>query len=281
MNNIISINYDGIYIDKTSNYNAIINNNASNNQNSGICLFSSNNNTLNFNTANSNKHYGIHFSNSSNNILTHNNANLNKRNGIYIQYSDYNKLISNFITLNGNYGIGLSSSINNIFFNNHFSNTENVEYMGTTNSGNIWNISKTSATELSAIIQDHFNKTVNVGFEDIDIWNITSIPDANTSKNIAGGHYFGGNLWEKPDGEGFSQTCVDENYDGISDQPYDVREYDSDYLPLTTSDVITMDDDGLADYTTIQAAVDVAKDGDTIIVLYLYSCPTLISVHSP
>jgi len=265
LNNSININYNGIYIDWTSNYNAIINNNASNNLKNGISLFSSNNTTLNFNTANSNKHYGIYFSNSSNNILTHNTANLNGRNGIYIIFSDYNKLLNNVISKNSETGIGLSNSINNTIFNNYFNNTKNVEYEGTS-SVHIWNISKTSAAELVPIIQNYFYNTINVGFEGIDIWNITGIPDANTGKNIAGGHYLGGNLWEKPNGEGFSQTCVDENYDGISDLPYDVREYDSDYLPLTTSDVITVDDDGLADYTTIQAAVDVAKDGNTIIV---------------
>lgn len=247
LNNSIIFNYNGVHIEKISNNNIIINNNVSNNLKNGISLFSSINNTLNLNTANSNQHYGIYFSNSSNNILFNNTANLNGRNGIHITFSGYNKLLNNVISRNLESGIGLSNSINNTIFNNYFNNTKNVEFEGI-NTDNIWNISKTLAADIE--------------YEGMNIWNLVEIPD----RNIAGGRYLGGNLWEKFNGEGFSQTCIDENYDEICDQPSDIWEFDIDYLPLTASAVITVDDDGLADYTTIQAAVDNAVDGDTIVV---------------
>lgn len=60
--------------------------------------------------------------------------------------------------------------------------------------------------------------------------NTTKTPGAN----IAGGSNLGGNLWVKPDGTGFSQTCNDWNLDGIGDSIYMISAYDVDYLPLVS-----------------------------------------------
>ncbi|MEM2933267.1 MAG: NosD domain-containing protein, partial [Candidatus Pacearchaeota archaeon] len=94
------------------------------------------------------------------------------------------------------YGIYLSSSSNNNIYNNFFNNTNNFGFGGTIYANN-WNTTKTPGT------------------------------------NIVGGPYLGGNFWAKPDGTGFSQTCTDNNKDGICDSSYTLNSSNVDYLPLT------------------------------------------------
>ena len=60
------------------------------------------------------------------------------------------------------------------------------------------------------------------------IWNITKQPGTN----IIGGPYLGGNFWAYPNGTGFSQTCPDNDKDGICDVRYTLDENNIDYLPL-------------------------------------------------
>ncbi|MEM0282655.1 MAG: hypothetical protein QXF00_06130, partial [Desulfurococcaceae archaeon] len=52
--------------------------------------------------------------------------------------------------------------------------------------------------------------------------------------NIMGGKILGGNIYLLTDGSGFSQTCNDENEDGICDQPLvlDNSRWNIDYYPL-------------------------------------------------
>jgi len=50
--------------------------------------------------------------------------------------------------------------------------------------------------------------------------------------NIIGGNYLGGNFWGKSAGDGFSQTCLDSEPDGICDSFYEPRTGNIDYLPL-------------------------------------------------
>jgi hypothetical protein len=53
--------------------------------------------------------------------------------------------------------------------------------------------------------------------------------------SITGSWYAGGNAWARPDGNGFSQTCMDTDADGICDSPYHVFEILSDEHPLVFS----------------------------------------------
>jgi len=55
------------------------------------------------------------------------------------------------------------------------------------------------------------------------------------SMNIIGGPYQGGNFWANPSGTGFSQTCIDNDINGICDSSYSISSVDIDYLPLTIS----------------------------------------------
>ncbi|MFC1787535.1 NosD domain-containing protein, partial [Halobacteriota archaeon] len=151
-NNTISNNDYGIFL-KYSSYNIISRNNASNNY-IGINLYYSNYNTLSNNTANSNNQYGIYLYYSNCNTLSNNTA-LNNDYGIYLYSSSNNTISNNTVNLNNWYGIYLYSSSNNTIHNNYFDNMNNAY----DNGNNIWNVSKTSGT------------------------------------NIIGGPYLGGNYW--------------------------------------------------------------------------------------
>ncbi len=196
--------YGDAGINVTSSSNTLSGNNASNNYD-GIDLWSSsNNNILNGNNANSNNYTGIYLDSSSNNTLNGNKANSNNYTGIYLYYSSNDTLISNNASNNIYYGIYLSDSSNNKIYNNIFNNTENVNFYDTK----------------------------------INTWNITR----QSSTNIIGGPYLGGNFWANPNGKGFSRTCTDSDKDGICDSPYTLDSNNIDYLPLvykpTTQDNI-------------------------------------------
>jgi hypothetical protein len=57
----------------------------------------------------------------------------------------------------------------------------------------------------------------------------------NPGNNIAGGPFLGGNYWASPEGNGFSQTHQDVDYDGICETAYDMGKGNIDYLPLAGS----------------------------------------------
>ena len=207
----------GIYI-VSSNYNELIGNNASDNG-LGINLVSSNYNTLAYNDVNVNWYHGIWLQESSNyNELKGNSVlrnGLEIGNGIYLQSSNYNTITENTasetrfyygisfafeyssnntlqsnIALDNYIGINMSYSSNNRIYNNYFNNTNNAYDDG----NNIWNITKTSGT------------------------------------NIIGGSYLGGNYWsdyrgEDTNGDGLGDTLLPYNSSGnISNG--------GDYLPL-------------------------------------------------
>ncbi|MCZ7392307.1 MAG: NosD domain-containing protein [Candidatus Methanoperedens sp.] len=237
INNTTNSDYYGIYIRSSSN-NTLTNNTINSNSNSGIYLLASSNNTLTNNTANSNNG-GIDLYLSSNNVLTSNTANSNSggisiggsssntltnntanSNGVGIRIdlafaigtpftSNNNTLISNTANWNSNYGIYLSGSTNNSIYNNFFYNTNN-SYISAYFYGNAFPDSP-------------------------NYWNATKI----IGTNIIGGAYLGGNVWANPGGTGFSQTCADNNGDGICDSPYVLDANNTDYFPLAYKAAIT------------------------------------------
>ncbi len=235
-NTAINNNDIGIFLSSSDN-NMLENNNVENNAIESIRLFSSSNNKLINNTAADNN-CGISLSSSDNNVLTDNTAANNNGYGVELYHSSDNTLTNNNITNNGCTGIKMGSSSNNLIYNNFFNNLDNAELDGI-NTNNIWNTIKTAGT------------------------------------NIAGGPNLGGNYWAKPDGKGFSQTCTDSDGDGISDSLYVLDGNNTDYLPLTdiktsedqsSGNVITVDDSGCANYISIQAAINAASPGNTILV---------------
>lgn len=182
-------------------YNASMNTitgSAVSNSNYGMWLDSrSNNNKLLRNEAQNNK-FGIYLKTSGNNVLTGNGANLNTLYGICLNASSSNTVNTNKLVSNSKYGIYILNSSNNAFYDNYLNNTKNL-YFDSKSSANSWNVSK------------------------------------NTGTNIVGGTFLGGNYWASPQGNGFSQTNPDTNYDGICDVAYNMGKGNIDYLPLAGS----------------------------------------------
>jgi PGF-pre-PGF domain-containing protein len=85
----------------------------------------------------------------------------------------------------------------------------------------------------SAIIyNNYFSNDINLKYEDGGFAQLNTT--RTTGKNIIGGPYIGGNYWATPAGDGFSQTHLDTNGDGIAEEAYQVNEGVIDYLPLVT-----------------------------------------------
>ncbi len=215
-----SSSYSGLWL-ASSNNNTLSNNNASNNFD-GIVIESSNNNTLSGNIVMKNNQgiyldyssdntvsstiasyngEGISMYNSSNNMLRANNFSYNYDAGIYMYGNDpwvneNNTLRNNIVSHNREYGIVLLGSPYNNIYNNLFNNTNNFGFSLIFKYLNNWNITKTAGT------------------------------------NIMGGPYLAGNFWASPNGTGFSQTCPDNNKDGLCDVQYTLADNNIDYLPL-------------------------------------------------
>ncbi|HWQ49893.1 MAG TPA: NosD domain-containing protein [Methanosarcina sp.] len=199
--------------------------------------------------------------------------------GISLGGSLYNNLSNNLIS-NCNNGISLFDSPYNILENNTISkNIEGIYLTGESNSntlvGNTVILNEKSGlhiyeTSNNLIYNNCFNNSVNVKFETVsgtNTWNTTK----TEGTNIAGGPYLGGNLWAKPDGIIYSEKARDVDLDGILDSQYNIEGSQFiDYLPLNELGpvVITVNNSTgpVADFTSIQAAIDNSLPGDTILI---------------
>lgn len=141
-----------------------------------------------------NSEYGILLQDAGTNNINGNTMTLNEI-GIKLEGSDSNTVQNNLVAYNYGFGISLEESSRNIIFNNYFKNAENVEE-NTVNANNTWQ--STLATR----------------------------------NNLVRGPYIGGNFWANPEGTGYSETCVDENSNGICDSTYQVAGGGSDNYPL-------------------------------------------------
>ncbi|UCG68937.1 MAG: right-handed parallel beta-helix repeat-containing protein [Thermoplasmata archaeon] len=122
--NIISDNFDGIYIFRSSN-NTISYNDISNSIQYGIFLSRSSNNHIQNNNI-SNNWEGIRLFFSSNNNISYNNIHDNPEAGIHLYSSESNNITSNSLISNGNFGVRLRfNSDNNIITKNNISTHAN------------------------------------------------------------------------------------------------------------------------------------------------------------
>jgi parallel beta-helix repeat protein len=117
--------------------------------------------------------------------------------GIWLNDSDggsVNSTVTNCTIAGFHYGVYINSSSGNLFYNNLFNNSFNLN---------------------SSDSQNWWNTTQSVG------------------SNIAGGPSIGGNYWADPSGNGFSQICTDSDSNLICDSAYALDSNNSDYLALT------------------------------------------------
>lgn len=138
--------------------------------------------------------FGILLKDSDSNTISDNNVTLNKE-GIRLENSSSNTIQDNIIAYNYVFGISIEGGVTNYIFNNYFKNAENVE-----------------------------EKAINAE----NIWQSPLI----TKQNIVKGLYIGGNYWSNPDGNGYSETCVDGNSNGICDSSYNITGGGTDKYPL-------------------------------------------------
>jgi parallel beta-helix repeat protein len=162
----------------------------------GIEIAGSNYNKISDSQVTNSGEYGIYIYLSSNNEISNVTLDSNPV-GIRVENSNNNVIRDSVIKNSGSYGIQIISSRNNQIYNNIFNNNNNFYFGG-------------------AIYTNYWNTTLQPG---INIWNSSL-------------GYIGGNLWTTPDNNGYSDTCVDANYDGFCDNPYTLGTNNIDYLPI-------------------------------------------------
>ena len=218
-------NYVGIYLSSSLD-NTLSNITVSSNNFSGILLQSSYNNSLKNITSSSN-YYGVYLVSSSNNILsnmtiiynTYDGANSTSGTAVYFGSSHNNTLKDSQIRRNYNQALYIASSKQNNITNCIIENHSNggMKFTGASSTGNI-------------IYNNFFNSTLN--YNDTgstgNFFNITK----TSGTNIVGGDYIGGNYWGYINQTGFSETCTDADGDDICDTSYDLNDGSYDYLPL-------------------------------------------------
>ncbi len=231
-NNKLSNNGCGIdlYIMSSGN---ILDNNVVSDCLAGISLGDSWFNNISNNSV-SNCGSGILLFDSPNNVVENCTVSENMEGVSLTGESNGNTLTNNSIILNEKFGLHIYETSNNLIYNNRFNNTVNIE---------------------SEMVSD------------TNIWNTTKIEGSS----IAGGPYLGGNLWTKPDGTIYPEGVRDLDLDGIFDSQYNIEGTPFiDYLPLKESKPVTFTVNNstgqVADFTSIQAAIDNALPGDTILI---------------
>ncbi len=213
--NTILNSFTGIYL-SDSRYNLLSDNMISDNLFRGMALLYGNNNNLVNNTVNSNDFYGIDLHSSFNNTLSRNDLNGNGNSSI-ILFASFNNILTGNNASNSGNGIFLLGSGNNELTNNNLSYNYGGVYLASSIENRIHN--------------NYFNNTENFLIPDsVSTWNTTK----TSGMNIIGNPYLGGNVWAHPDGTGFSQTCTDNDADGICDSSYPLDINNTDYLPLTS-----------------------------------------------
>jgi parallel beta-helix repeat protein len=204
----------------------------------GIWFYSSSNNYIENSTFYRNRDAGIFAHFSSDNTITNCKFNENTY-GVFL-YGSYYNILKNSIIADSSYaGIGMVVASRNLIYNNILNNTVNVGYM-------------------------------YPGYPTTwcNYWNSELRPDTN----IVGGPYIGGNYWTNPNGTGYSDTCSDNNKDGICDNAYDFTSQlegmscgDVDYYPLSNQYVST---------TTTTTTLPTTTTYPTTTIPFNYTAPT-------
>jgi len=159
---------------------------------------------------------------------------------IGINYAYGNQTIMNNLFIGSPVGVSTFDSINNKITGNTFQNCHAGIALtygagGHVVTGNTFedcDVGIRLTDESATIYNNYFSNDVNLEVEDGG--NARLNTTKNAGKNIIDGPYIGGNFWGSPSGNGFSQTHLDADGDGIAEEAYQVDEGAIDYLPLVT-----------------------------------------------
>jgi parallel beta-helix repeat protein len=221
----------------------------------GISLYMSDQNTIN-NVSVANSDNGISLVYSRNNTIANSQIYSNSYAGIILDTSTGNNLLNLTIYNNFNYGIYIQYSSYNVFANLSLSNVYYNIFVSVYSYGNVfsdiivdggvrgiaifgsYNVLKNSIirnqwwwgcglymhlsyAEGNQIYNNIFNNTNNFCYDWYMVINGNQFSlDFAKGTNILGRLFIGGNLWVTPDGNGYSDTCVDADYDGFCDELY-------------------------------------------------------------
>jgi hypothetical protein len=176
--------------------------------------------------------------------------------GIFLEpfYSENITLINNTFTSNiigaNLYQLEFSDIINNTFYQNtrtglYFSSGCELNIHDNIFRDNNYGIEFVQAPDCGLrndiqmlpgyIYNNIFNNTNNVYFQNTPTtnyyyWNVTKQSGKNIWNSSLG--YIGGNFWTNSSSNGYSDTCVDSNFDGFCDNPYQIDVNNTDYLPI-------------------------------------------------
>ena len=193
-NNIVSGNYQGIYLSKSSR-NTIFSNNAFSNENNGIYLEESNGNKITDNDASNNVNYnGIVLDASNSNEIHNNIANSNHYLGIGLWSSSENTIANNTAKNNGDNGIYLEESRNNIVTeNNAISNDWNGISMFSLSGNTITGNTASNNNQSGIWIEESTSNTIrdNIARNNELVGIFLNVSNSNLLRNnlLYGNHY--------------------------------------------------------------------------------------------
>ena len=215
-NEILSNSVNGIFLNDHCDFNTISYNQIITNGDSGIRMENSSSNTVSNINVSGNDNYGIMVV-GSNNIIQDSNIELNGEHGIFL-FADNNNIISgNTISSNTKDGISLSNSTVDSIYTNEINN--NLRY----------GISLDFFTYTNTIYNNYFHDNNENGIDksiNRNLWNISK----TSSTNIVGGPYICGNYWDSFDET--SEGADDVDGDGISDSAYTLYGSNQDNGPI-------------------------------------------------
>lgn len=165
---------------------------------------------------------GVGITNSRYTTVEENNINTCSVYGLQVTDSEYTTLIRNGIGDNKYAAVMIENSQESDITGNTLTKTETGPVLIIGNE-----------VRYASITDNYFGAYEDVSVDEVSseiAWNSTQAPGTN----ILGGPYMGGNYWgSAPGAKGYSDTAPDEDGFGIADKPYQINEFNVDYLPLT------------------------------------------------